>query len=560
MEAATIQDLILSACGRPLLADKTALTVAAAGETGEKLTYAGLARAIGKVALALREAGLSEGGRVALMSESRPLWGAAYLGVLAEGGVCVPIDPAAHMAEVKEILHHSGARIVLCSGRTEPTARDALDELKRTIPLIRMGALGTGLDDARDAGLPKPQDPGREAVIIYTSGTTGRPKAVRLSHRNIVSNVRSMTEAIEVGEGDSFLSVLPLNHTFECTAGLLLPLSTGASVSYARSFRPRDLREALLTTRPTVMLGVPLLYEKILSGMHRAIRRAPVPQRVAGTLLLVVSDVARRAAGPKAARAVAGPLREKAGLDRVRYLISGAAALSPSVHRGFECLGVTMLQGYGLTEASPVVAVNPPHGPRAGTVGLPLPGVEIQIESPDQDGVGEILVRGQNVMLGYFGDDEATAEVMSDGWLKTGDLGLVGPDGHLRLAGRRKSVIVTSAGKNVYPEEVEETLLSSRFILEAVVVGRSPGQGRGEQPWAIIFPDREQIGTYLSSDPMELGPEQVQSVIKGEVKRLAEGMADHKRVRGFTLRDEEFPKTSTNKIKRYEFIERNQSV
>jgi long-chain acyl-CoA synthetase len=558
LKISTIPELILSACSRPGRADKTALSFAAR-DGGERFTYGELTNIIPAFARRLLAEGLGPGDRVALMSESRPSWGAAYVGILTAGGTAVPLEPSAGAQEIREILRHSGARRAICSSRTEAVLGEALDEMSWEVDLLRLEELEAAGTGGR-VDLPAPGDPGAEAVIIYTSGTTGRPKAVRLSHRNIVSNIHSMTEAIGIEEADVFLSVLPLNHTFECTAGFLVPLSAGASVAYSPSLRPRDLRVAMSSTRPTVMLGVPLLYEKMLNGLHRAVRRAAPLERAAGTLILAAGDAARKSLGHGAARALTGRIREKAGLDRIKYLISGAAALPPSVYDGFGSLGVTLLQGYGLTEASPVVAVNRPEGHRGDTVGVAIPGVELRIDAPGEDGVGELLVSGANVMMGYYGDEEATSEVLSDGWLRTGDIGRIDASGHLRLAGRRKNVIVTSAGKNVYPEEVEERLLDSKFVLEAIVVGRSPGEGRGEQPWAIVFPDRDEIGDFLSVDPAGLRPEEVQSVIKDEIKRLCSGLAEYKRVRGFTLRDEEFPKTSTKKIKRFLFIERNQTV
>lgn len=500
-EIATIPELILSSCERPELAGKTALSVAATTEPLEALTYSELARIARAAGRELRRRGLSPGERVALMCESRPIWGAAYLGVLAGGGACVPIDPGAREAEVKEILGHSGARLLICSDRVEAVARDAADELSRETVILRIEKMPWASEDGAGDDPVFAGDPGAEAVVIYTSGTTGRPKAVRLSHRNIVSNLISVKEAIQVAGGDVFLSVLPLNHTFECTPGLLVPLSVGASIAYSPSLRPRDLRDALLMTRPTVMLGVPLLYEKMLNGLHRAVRRAPLFQRAAGLVLIAAGGAARRALGRAAARAVTGRIRKRAGLDRVRLLVSGAAAMPPFVYSDFESLGVTIVQGYGLTEASPVVAVNPPDGPRADTVGFPLPGIEIGIDSPDDNGVGEIMVKGDNVMMGYLRDDDATAEVLHDGWLKTGDLGRIDPDGHLRLTGRRKNVIVTSAGKNVYPEEVEQRLLGSRHVCEVIVVGRSPGVGRGEQPWAVVFPTGRRSARISGSIP-----------------------------------------------------------
>jgi long-chain acyl-CoA synthetase len=397
-------------------------------------------------------------------------------------------------------------------------------------------------------------------VIIYTSGTTGRPKGVVLSHGNILSNVVSVKNAVRLNEHDVFLSVLPLNHTFECTAGLLAPLADGATVGYAPSLRPRELADSMRAVRPTVMLGVPLLYHKLLLGFDRAIKRSSAPRKIAARTLAGTSKCLSPVFGALPGRVLLRGFRKKAGLDRVRFLISGAAPLPTSVARGFRALGLKLIQGYGLTEASPVVAVNRPKAPRDETVGIPLAGVKISIDSPGGDGVGEILVRGDGVMLGYYRDPEETSKVLCEGWLRTGDLGWIDVDGHLHISGRSKNVIVSAAGKNIYPEELEDLLMTSLFIDEVLVVGRSVAEGMGHQPHAIVLPNRDAVARHSGVDLVDLQDATVLDMIRTEIRRLSVRLADYKKIRGFSIRDEEFPKTGTKKIKRYLFQEKETRV
>jgi len=567
----TIPEMILGVCDRPLVSSKTALFTAARDANSESLTYEELGAAAGAAAAKLRGLGLEIGDRVALCCENRPLWGAAYLGIMTARCVCVPLDSGLGEHELREILGHSGSNVLVHSDKTAAVCESAAEALERRIKTIPIDALvhlgerraprserpgGPGVNGERQGF----SDPASEAVIIYTSGTTGRPKGVLLSHLNILSNVRSVKKAIRLNETDVFLSVLPLNHTFECTAGFLAPLSEGGTVGYAPSLSPRELSSAMRAVRPTVMLGVPLLYQKLLSGLDRAIKRSPAIRRGAARALMGGARALEPVLGAVPARVLLKGVRAAAGLNRTRLLISGAAPMPASIGRSFRSLGLTLVQGYGLTEASPVVAVNRPNAPRDETVGTPLPGIEIAIDSPNDGPVGEVLVKGENVMLGYYRDPEGTAAVLRDGWLKTGDLGYIDGDGHLHISGRIKDVIVSSAGKNVYPEEIEEVLLTSPFIEEVIVVGRSPAGGRGQQPHALVLPDRGAVAAALGSEAADPPEEAVVDSIRKEIRRLTSGLAEYKRVRGFSLRDEAFPKTGTKKIKRYLFQERDSRV
>ena len=388
------------------------------------------------------------------------------------------------------------------------------------------------------------------AALLFTSGTTGRAKGVVLTHANLLYNVEAVAQALEFGSQDRFLSVLPLHHAFECTAGLLCPLRVGAGVAYARGPKSNELREDLASSRATLLLGVPLLYEKMLAGVHRGIDQAPQPRRALAQGLLAVTRMVRRFTGRRVGHALLASLRERAGLERLRLLVSGAAALPVEVFWGFVDLGLPMLEGYGLTECAPVVAANRPLHPEPGAVGWPLAGVEVRVHDADEEGDGEILVRGPNVMRGYHRDPERTALVLRQGWFWTGDLGRLLPDGRLRISGRLKNMIATAAGKKVYPEEVEAQLANSPLVLEVVVVGGRDARGEREEVHAHVFPDFRQLEALAQSQGVVATDDFVERTLRHEVEIRCQALAPYKRVKRVIVRREGFPRTTTGKIQR----------
>jgi long-chain acyl-CoA synthetase len=535
-----------------------ALALAQGGNGPERLTWRELAEHAAAVASLLRARGVARGDRVILYSENRPAWGATYLGILARGAVAVPLDALLGPDEIAPLVAHSDARVAFVSKTLLPRLVQAAPSggpehlfcLDGPDPQSGAEGLAGALaaaepGDGEDG--PRPDDP---AVIIYTSGTTGKPKGVVLLHRNITSNIRSALAVFTVTAADSFLSVLPLHHTLECTGGLLLPLSSGARVTYARSLKSRELLEDLAGCRATVLIGVPLLYEKMYQGIKRAMDKAPPARRaLLGALGAVVNG--GRALGLDLAPALFRPIRAKAGLDHIRFFVSGAAALAGEVFLGFRDLGIGVIEGYGLTEASPVLSLNPPGRQRLLSVGPALPGVTIEIRDADEAGVGEIWAKGPNVMAGYLDNPAATDEVLVDGWLRTGDVGRLDAQGYLYITGRAKSLIVSAAGKNIYPEEIEAEIEVSPYVAEVLVVPRTDPRSGREEVHAIVFPDFEAVEATAGVGRDDAAA--VESLLRQEVTRLTERLADYKRVKGITVRDEEFPKTSTKKIKRFLF-------
>ncbi|UCF77662.1 MAG: AMP-binding protein [Candidatus Eiseniibacteriota bacterium] len=539
---------------------RTALRIFSEGSFSS-LSYGELDRRVDLLAASVIARGMERLERVCLVSENRPEWVLTYLGILRAGCTVVPLDSLSKPQDMRYLVRRSGARLLFTSGRF----LNDLEELRQGegpgVEIVALeGAEGfPGLKDLlsegetllkRGAPCERRVDEEDDAVLIFTSGTTGASKGVMLSHRNICSNVESVTRAIHLDENVRALSVLPLHHTFEVTAGLLAPMSKGACVTYARSLRSKELLADLLACRATLFVCVPLLYEKMAASMRRALSQAPFHRRTFAGLLLKLRALLKKVPGLDLGSGLLKPLRSKAGLGDLTLAISGAAPLSPTVQEFFGVLGIPILEGYGLTEASPVVSVNRVGALRCGSVGHPIPGVEVKIANPDAQGVGEVLVKGENVMKGYFDSPEETAKVLQEGFLRTGDLGRMDEDGYLYICGRLKSVIVTPAGKKIFPEEVEAVLGSSPLISEVVVVGKKGDSSGREEVHAIVYPDFEQLQLYAEANEIRLTGEETQNIIRSEIRKLCSRLPDYKRVRSLSIRNEEFPKTSTRKIKR----------
>lgn len=386
---------------------------------------------------------------------------------------------------------------------------------------------------AEAAPPPNPRRPSETAIILYTSGTTGQSKGAMLSHANVVSNIRAACTHFGVDETISTLSFLPINHVFEQVCGILLPLSLGGKVSFAESIK--KLGENLAEVRPSFLLGVPAVYRMVLDRIQKNLAASPLSR-----WLFAI---------PLTRGLVAGKVRRRVGAGTI--FVSGGAALDPAVAAGFRSLGLTLYQGYGITETSPVISAERPGQSKPGTVGVPLDGVSVRINEANEEGIGEIWVKGPNVMQGYYNNPRATAEVLQEGWYHTGDLGRIDADGMLQICGRVKNLIVTPNGKNVYPEEVENELLHSPLIAEVMVYGHKVS-ATAEEVHALIYPNQEGLDDYRQEKGLPpLNQREIEDLIRQEVLEAGKRLADYKRIKRFTLREDEFPKTTTRKIKRF---------
>jgi long-chain acyl-CoA synthetase len=537
------------------------------GKAIRGLTYQDFGREVYALGSALFDLGFGPGKRLGVCSEGRWEWAAAYLSVACGNGINVPLDKDLRPQEIRHILEDSETEYVIASARCLGTileVRSKLPLLKTIICMDREGSTHQGvlflgdllekgrklLAESRDDFAMQDIDPEQPVSLAYTSGTMGSAKGVVLSQRNIAANMTDMCKSVYIGDEDTFLSVLPLHHTYECTCGMLTPLYRGCTLAYCDNLR--YLADYMKEFRPTIMLGVPLLFQSI----HRKIQDG-IRQKGQGKFLVAktVANVTQRLLGRDIRKKIFGKVHETFG-GRLRLLISGGAAVDPQVSRFFRELGVHMIQGYGLTECAPLLAVNRPDYFKDASAGLPAPSVEIRIAED-----GEILARGPNIMLRYHRNPEATAAVLRDGWFHTGDLGYLDEDGFVFIHGRKKAVIVLSNGKNVYAEEVEFILNQSPFILESLVwEGPDQASSSAEEIHAILVPDQERFDQYAKEKGVTLTDEIVREVLAAEVRREGQRLPYYKRVRKFTTRWEEFDKTTTRKIKRYLYTEKPKNL
>lgn len=532
-----------------VLANPAAIAMKDQGGLGKTWTYSEIDQTSRRLAHGLIAKGLTTPIEIGLLSENRPEWGITYLAILAAGGTVVPIDANLTAEEIKAIIAASAIRVLFCSTRYREIIRDigfngTVFTFDHDTPDSWTQLMQASV--SVDAQLPQPA---KTAALIFTSGTTGSPKAVELTHANILHNLEGIRGAFHFDKSDTFLSVLPLHHTFEATAGFLTPLMRGATIVYARSLKSKEILEDIGRNQVTIMCGVPLLYEKMYHAIRRNIENAPLLKRILFSTLYSISSLGWKF-GTRWGRWLFAPLRKKAGLGSVRIFMSGGAALPPVVSEFFVLLGFDFMQGYGMTECSPVISCNRADSIQFGSVGPILTNIEVRIDSPNEEGIGEILVRGGSVTPGYRNNPEATALLLRDGWLHTGDLGKFA-HGHLWITGRSKNVIISGAGKNIYPEELEEKLVESLYIMEAVVFGRKKTQKLGEEVRAIIVPDMESIAEAGITTKENPDKAKLERTIKEVVDQVNERIADYKRIEAYDIQLHELEKTSTKKIKRY---------
>ena len=532
-----------------------------------------------RLSLGLRALGLRPGDRVILLSENRPDWVVTDFAVLCAGGVTVPLYTSLAPEQIKYLINDSEARIIVCSNRNlwlkvEAVRRELprlghavmIDEeppegLLTLSEVMGLGAPAAGSDPSAFESAAAAVRPGDLASIIYTSGTTGRPKGVMLSHGNFISNIKSLDTIVPFTDTDLVLSFLPLSHVLERTA-TYLSLYNGSSIAYAESVE--SVAENLVEVRPTIMVSVPRLFEKIYQKiMDQVLAGSALKKWLFFWALRIGRDFA---AGTIAGERVPKRLAFRRGLarklvyskilaktgGRIKFFVCGGAPISPDIVEFFYAMGLIILPGYGLTETSPVLSGNTLDKYRFGTVGKPIPGVEIRIAAD-----GEILARGENVMLGYHKSEAETAEAMAGGWFHTADIGYLDPDGFLVITDRKKDLLVTSGGKNVAPQPIENLLQMNPYIRSAVILG-----DRRKFVSALIVPDFEKLEAYARahgfpfSDRSELcRREEVVSFLLAEVQRATPYLASYERVKKIAVLDRDFEIdageiTPTLKIKR----------
>ena len=525
LKTPTIPDLLEASAAK--FPRKTALQIKR-DSVWERITYQELRDAARRIGMNFRTWGFEKGARVVIYSENQPEWGMAYLGAVTTGLVVVPLDAQTWHKEVWEVARLTEACALLASGSCfrklqeedlrENEERDTPLRIfnvdKHCAPFKKEEYPRSTHVEAHPRVQPQPDvDPEDLASIIFTNSTAVDPKGVMHTHRNFITNLLGVNHHLPIETSDQVLSVLPLYHTLEFTCGFLLPLYGGATISYVHSLKPRVILSTMQQVGTTCMLGVPTLYALIREDIERRVLRAANSRGRFN--LLATSKRLARSVGRKWGRSIGQRLFARVHQEfggRVRFFVSGGSGLGDELYEDFRALGIPIYEGYGLTETAPVLTVNPLRRSRKGSAGRPLPGVELRVFHPDRDGVGEIIARTPCLMKGYYKNPQATEAVIRDGWFHTGDLGWVDADGYVYVTGRVKEVIVTGAGKNVYPADLEAFYSGIRGVNEVCVVGIK--NGLTEDIHAVFNVDLGALGARNLSDARKLILRQVQGMAR----------------------------------------------
>ena len=499
--------------------------------------------------------------RVAVISENRYEWGIVYLAVVNGTGIIVPLDKSLPENEIESLMIRSEVEAIVYSEkyndvmnkiRKENTTKVKYfismdlekeeDGVYSESELIKQGKelLETGNREFLDAKI----DAEKRSIMLFTSVTTAMSKAVMLSHKNICANLMDITSVLRIYDTDRFLSFLPLHHTFECTTGFLYPLSRGSSIAFCEGIR--HIADNLKEYKASVMVSVPILFEamykKVMKTIEKKGKLKTVQKgiKISQFLLKFGIDIRKK---------LFKEIHDTLG-GNIRVFVAGGAALDPETEKGFNELGFTLYQGYGLTESSPVISVEDDKYQRLGSIGKAFPSLDVKIDDPNEEGIGELLVKGPSVMLGYYNNEEATKETITeDGWLHTGDLAKIDKDDFIFISGRKKFVIVLKNGKNIYPEEIEALINKIEGVKESFVYGKPEDDGDYKICAKIVYDEELVEEIYGTKDP-----EQLKEKIWQEVKKMNKSMPAYKYVREISVTNKELIKTTTQKVKRFEEI------
>jgi len=515
-------------------------------------TYSKFGEECRRIGRGLIEAGLVKGDRVCLWAENRPEWMAVWIGALIAGMVIVPVDFLASEKECTNILSITGAKAFFHSSRKQEYA-DSINSQGLSIPvkvnLSSESYTGFGLSAGKitlDMDIPE----NAPASIVFTSGTTGFAKGVTLSHRNIIANANAAIRQLRAYSFDVFINVLPLHHTYPTTCSFISPLSVGAATIIVEKLVGSVVVDDIRDAGGTFLIAVPLLYDKVMAAIDKGYKALP-------GILQAILNVFRAISLAEAKRGRIGFgrmffkfVRKKSSLASIRIMVAGGGPLNPKTADFFDSFGFNMVHGYGMSENAPLISVNTQWHKRNASVGPPVVHTEVKILDPNEDGVGEIAVKSPSVMLGYYENPEATAEVLTpDGWLKTGDLGYLDKDGYIYINGRQKNLIVSSGGKNIYPEEIESHFNDSRVTGEILIVGRKEKEFGGEQVFAVVVPNFECI--QIDHPGRENDDVFISELVKKEIEQVNRTLVGYKKISDFTIRKEPFEKNAQQKIRRF---------
>lgn len=544
---------------RELYGDRPGYKIKLGEENYKTYTHSEIRDMVNYLGTALISLGLKNK-RIAVIGENRYEWELAYLSIVCGTGIVVPLDKSLPANELEELIERSEVEAIFYSRKYEEIVEKIkYSEKNKLKHLISMDSdihkegvysekelieKGKGLVDSGNREFIDAKiNPEEMSIMLFTSGTTSKSKVVALSHRNMVSNVMDFASILDVDSSDRILSFLPLHHVFECTVGMLFSLYIGAERSFCEGIR--HIIENLNEYKITFTSFVPAIYE----NMHKTILKNLEKEGKLEAVKKLMKDNKDKTMAEK--KEIFKDIHNVFG-GHIKLFVSGAAALEKEVEEDFRAWGVNLCQGYGLTETSPVIGVETNENFRVGSIGKALPHVQSKIEDANDEGMGELVVKGQNVMLGYFNDEKATKEVMEDGWFRTGDLAKIDEDGYIFICGRKKSVIVLKNGKNIFPEEMEALVNKIEGVKESFIFGKQQSDDKDDIKInvKIIF-DREvmQEAYKVETD------EEIYKVLADKIKEINQIMPKYKAIRGILISEKPLLKTTTSKIKRQANLE-----
>ncbi|WP_312092103.1 AMP-dependent synthetase/ligase [Aminipila sp.] len=556
----TLKDLLITS--KELFGKKPAfLYKEEKGGDYKEINYITLKDDVDALGTKLIDLGL-EGENIAVIGENCYAWMVSYFAIVNGVGKVVPLDKELSKEEIVNLLTTAGCKAIFFTSAYKNMFKDVDIPYKFQMEvyskkgqrnqenaweyLMEEGRMLLGKGDRRFVDMVV--DPMEVRMLLFTSGTTDVPKAVMLCHKNIVSNVQDISRIVKLKEDDRALSILPIHHTFESSIGIMVVLFQGGSIAFYEGLK--YVTKNLVEAKASLLVGVPLIFESMYSKIWKQAEKTEMTKALK---MAVKLHKTLKKLGIDARKKIFSSVYSNFG-GNLRMLVTGAAAISPNVVRGFQDLGIDIVMGYGLTETAPLVSGTPDFTDRygkAGSVGQVVPSGQLQIINKNEDGIGEIAFKGPNVMLGYYNMPEKTAEVLKDGWFHTGDLGFVDENGWLYLTGRQKNVIVTKTGKNIYPEEIEEYLNKIPYIQECMVYG-TENEETGETTVSVqIRPEYDIINEEFGYGEDD---DKVYKLIKGKIADVNQTLPNYKRVRQIVIRNTEFVKTTTHKIKRQENI------
>ena len=496
--------------------------------------------------------------RVVIIGENTYYWYVSYMAMLCGVGIAVPVDKELPENEIENVIRRSRAEAVIYSTKK----KDAIKKIRENVPevnyFIQMND-ATPLQD-KDVGIEYvikqgeqlvrsgdnsymdiKIDPDEFKVLIFTSGTTSQAKGVMICNRNLAENINAVSAYVKLYPSDRLMSILPLHHTYESTIGFLLPMATGSSIGVCEGLK--YIQPNMKELQPTALLTVPLLVETLYKKIDANIKKSKKDGLVKS--MIHVTN-ALKAVGIDIKRKVFKEIYDNLG-GKIRIIVSAAAPIDAKIGRWVQDIGINFLQGYGLTETSPIAALTPEFEPKVGSAGKPVICAEIKIDNPNENGEGEVLIKSKTLMLGYYENEEATKEAIQDGWFHSGDIGYLDEDGFLYITGRCKNVIVTQNGKNIYPEEIELLLGKIPEIKECMVYGKE-GEGDELIISVKVIPDYEELEKNYGKD---LTDEKIHDIIWNKIKEVNKGLTSYKAIKNLEIKKDEFEKTTTMKIKRY---------